>query len=530
MRAAVGFAGRVRLADLADLTARSDPERIALESSVGEPWSYERLVEAARDIAGRLRAHGVGPGDRVALHAAKTPDTVAALFGILKAGAAYVPIDPDAPPGRAAFIAADCGVSAVIADPERLERMVGEGEGTGFGLAETCGPFALALAAEAPPPAVAPPADLAFVLYTSGSTGLPKGVMITESAALSFVDWCRQTFEVGPEDRCSSHAPFHFDLSVFDLFVCLGSGGTLVLINSILARLPLHLARFAEERRITVWYSTPSALTLFLTSGALARHDLSALRVVLFAGEVFPIKHLRQLRRALPKARMFNLYGPTETNVCTWFEVPDLIEDDRTDPLPIGVACAHLRTRVEVAEGRSARPGEEGELMVAGAGVMAGYWNRPEATSRAWAVDAAGTRWYRTGDFVREDAQGRYLFVGRRDRMVKRRGYRIELAEIEAALYRHPAVSAAAVIARDHDGQPVVEAFVECVGPEGPEELGLRSFCGTQLPHYMCPDTFVRTETLPRTPTDKVDYRHLAALRETASTTQPVEERPCSSI
>lgn len=504
-----GSGGRIRLADLPDRIASSHPDRVAVESSTGERLTYGELTSAAERIGAALRDRGIGPGARVGLYASKTPDTVAALFGILKSGAAYVAMDPQAPPLRIRFIASDCDVRAVIAEPERLARLSLEGPELRLGAPEGVGGLALATRDSGRGEDAEASRDLAYLLYTSGSTGSPKGVMITEANAMSFVDWCRETFDVGETDRFSSHAPFHFDLSVFDLFVCFRSGGTLFLVNSILARLPTHLAGFASERRITVWYSTPSALTLLHTSGALQRYDLSSIHTVLFAGEVFPLKHLREVRRALPGARMFNLYGPTETNVCTWFEVPRIIDEHRTEPFPIGKPCSHVRTAVLAESGSPAAPEEEGELLVTGASVMEGYWNRPEATRRAWHVDVDGTRWYRTGDFVREDAAGDYVFLGRRDRMVKRRGYRIELGEVEAILYRHPKVAEAAVIARELDGQPVIEGFVECANLATGE---LEAFCGTHLPAYMIPDAFVVVDTLPRTSTGKTDYQRLQRL------------------
>jgi amino acid adenylation domain-containing protein len=380
------------------------------------------------------------------------------------------------------------------------------------------------LAADAPPilipamhPGRAPVApdgagsDLAYILYTSGSTGRPKGVMVPHSAALAFVDWCSDAFQPAAGDRFSAHAPFHFDLSVFDLFVAIKHAATVVLIGEAVARQPRALAALVSRERISVWYSAPSALVALLEHGALERHDLSSLRLVLFAGEVFPVKHLRRLRALLPpRVRLFNLYGPTETNVCTYYQIPPLVPEQRTEPYPIGKACPHFEARVVDADSRPVPRGGEGELLVAGDGTMLGYWGLPERTEQAFALDADGRRFYRTGDLVTESPEGDYVFRGRRDQMVKRRGYRIELGEIEAALYSHPAVGEAAVVARDRAEQGVQICGVLVCREQRPSIVELKAFCATTLPLYMVPDRFVYREALPRTSTGKVDYQVLA--------------------
>jgi acyl-CoA synthetase (AMP-forming)/AMP-acid ligase II len=233
--------------------------------------------------------------------------------------------------------------------------------------------------------------------------------------------------------------------------------------------------------------------------------------MVLFAGEVFPVKHLRALKALWPGPRYFNLYGPTETNVCTWYEIPRDIPPDRTDAYPIGRVCAHYRDRVVDPEGRIVPDGSEGELCIAGPGVMQGYWNLPAQNGRVFLDDSNGTRWYRTGDVVQREPDGNYRFLGRRDRMIKKRGYRVELGEIEAALYRHPAVKEAAVVAvvDPSDDGTRVRAFLSTKGGERLSIIALKQFCADQLPLYMVPDTFAFLPALPKTSTDKVDYQRL---------------------
>ena len=207
-------------------------------------------------------------------------------------------------------------------------------------------------AAPAATTAPAAPQDLAYILYTSGSTGKPKGVMLSHENAISFVDWCSEVFAPQSRDRFSSHAPFHFDLSILDIHVPLKHGATLVLIGEDIGKDPVRLAPVIAEEKITCWYSAPSILSLLAQFGNLSRHDYSALRLVLFAGEVFPVKHLRTLTTLLPRPTYFNLYGPTETNVCTFYEVPLPISQERSVPFPIGKVCSHLQGRVVETDGR----------------------------------------------------------------------------------------------------------------------------------------------------------------------------------
>jgi len=337
--------------------------------------------------------------------------------------------------------------------------------------------------------------------------------MLSHENATSFVDWCSEVFDPRPEDRFSSHAPFHFDLSILDIHVALKHGASLVLVPEERGKDPQHLAQIIADERITIWYSAPSILGLLAQFGNLPRHDCSALRHVLFAGEVFPVKHLRTLTMLLPHPRYFNLYGPTETNVCTYYEIVLPVPPERTVPYPIGAVCSHLRAKVIGDSGEEVPLGEEGELCIAGRGVMQGYWELPDQTSRGFVVDPLGARWYRTGDVVVEDADHVFTYRGRRDRMVKRRGYRVELGEIEAGLYQHAKIKEAAVVATPDEELGVrITAFLSCRDAAPPSLIELKRFCAERLPLYMVPDRFVWQDQLPKTSTDKIDYQRLKAL------------------
>jgi acyl-coenzyme A synthetase/AMP-(fatty) acid ligase len=215
------------------------------------------------------------------------------------------------------------------------------------------------------------------------------------------------------------------------------------------------------------------------------------------------------LKKRLPGPRYFNLYGPTETNVCTFYEIPPIIPEDRAHPYPIGIACSNYRIKILDEFGSEVPSGHEGELCASGSGMMIGYWNLPERTANAFLVDAAGDKWYKTGDIVIEAPDGNYIYVARRDRMVKKRGYRIELGEIEAGLYRHPAIKEAAVVALQNDEGVKIRAFVSHYKDSRPSIIELKQFCSKTLPPYMVPDLFSFLDFLPKTSTDKIDYQKL---------------------
>ena len=517
-----------RSTNLCEYLARSSreyPDRTAVVDPTGQRVTYRELYDLAQRIAGFLTAKGIKPGDRVGVIAPKSVEVVATLFGIMTTGAAYVPADYTAPVSRNRALLADCTVKTVFLDrgcaaivddwpagdpPEVVwftgaERSSKAASGTPWAEAAVHAPSDGNCLASAD--------GLAYILYTSGSTGKPKGVSISQENATSFVDWCSDVFKPDSQDRFSSHAPFHFDLSILDLYVSLKHGATLFLVSEVVGKGPDDLATFIAANRLTIWYSTPSILSLLAQFGELEKRDCTALRIVLFAGEVFPVKHLRSIVQQWPQATFYNLYGPTETNVCTFAKIPPAIPPDRVEPYPIGQLCAHCVGLVLDTPGGNEVPrGEEGLLHIAGAPLFQGYWNRPDVDLF---FERGGQRYYNTGDVVRETADDGYVYVGRRDRMVKRRGYRIELAEIERGLYLHEKVREAAAISIPDTSSGVrIIAYISPQPGQHPSIIELKTHCGRALPVYMNPDVFVILDALPRTSTDKVDYQCLLRMNE----------------
>jgi amino acid adenylation domain-containing protein len=506
------------LTDYLETSAARWADRVAVVDPAGWTITYAELNRQADALAASLVALGVRHGDRVGVVLPKSVAAVASLFGIMKAGAAYVPVDYTAPAERGRRILTDCQVRGVIVDDACLGVVPERDAGDPVAVLVANSPAGAgqttrledALAGDEPQARTDRGlSDLAYILYTSGSTGMPKGVMLTHGNAVSFVDWCSSVFTPDQNDRFSSHAPFHFDLSILDIYVSLKHGATLYLISEDLGKNPKELTKFIAANRLTVWYSTPSILTLLMQFSSLESHDASSLRLVLFAGEVFPVKHLRNLQQRWSAPVYFNLYGPTETNVCTFARIPARIPDDRDTPYPIGFACAHCEPLVLDGEGHDVTPGDEGLLYISGPSVFQGYWNCPDVNSTVF-LERDGLRWYNTGDVVRWHATEGYIYVGRRDRMVKRHGYRIELGEIERGLYLHPDVREAAVISStDQDGGVTIVACLACHEGQRPSIISLKTFCASHLPAYMSPDRFVFFDRLPRTSTDKVDYQTL---------------------
>jgi amino acid adenylation domain-containing protein len=496
----------------------------AVEEERGRSLSFRALRCAADRLAARLDRWGVGRGDRVGLFLPKSLEAVAAIHGILRAGAAYIPVDPEAPAARGAGIFADSGVKAVVIHAALVNSLRGSWPGPGpaprlivvgddtdavFDPADAAWTEVLHDDAPSPLPPTRDADDLAYILYTSGSTGKPKGVMLTHANAFTFIDWCADTLRPRADDRFTSHAPFHFDLSVFDLFVSCQVGATVIVIGEKLGKDPARLGHFLFERRPSVWYSAPSILALLAQRGGLEQPDLPAPRLVLFAGEVFPILPLKRLRALWPQAEMWNLYGPTETNVCTAFPIPSAIPESQTTPFPIGRVCPPLRARAVDETGADVPSGALGELVVAGPGVMRGYFGQPDLTTKSFTCSSDQTLWYRTGDLVRDDGTGCYHFHGRRDRMVKKRGYRIELGEIESALYCHEGVDRAAVVAKTDDEGVSIAAFVAMKPARRGSLIAMKRHCAHHLPPYMIPDTITFLSDFPNTSTDKVDYQGL---------------------
>ncbi|MFM8411916.1 MAG: amino acid adenylation domain-containing protein [Alphaproteobacteria bacterium] len=505
--------------------ASVEPGRIALlrdEAAIVEPGrgrvSYASLDELASRVAASLVRAGVGRGDRVGMQLRRSTDAVAAILGILRAGAAYVPVDPAAPAERNARILADARVRITLLETRLAApyRAVREGIAAATACEEIVelddvglGRAISTWADESPGTADLPPSDprdAACLLYTSGSTGEPKGWVMLRQAIRAHAGWVHDFLRPGPGDVYANHAQLNFGMSLFDLFSSLTSGATLVLVPDEIRLLAPRVAELWSRERVTIWFSAPAILGLVADAPGLDDLDLSSLRAIGFAGERFPAPRLAKLRARLPGPRYLSIYGSTEANVAAVHELPP--ERHFDEPAPIGRVCPHYESRVVGEDGREVGEGGTGELRLRGAGIDSGYFERPDLDAAAYAVaDDGGEPWFRTGDLVTVLPGGDLRFAGRIGRMVKVRGYRVEPGEIEVRLQSHPDVREAAVVPRE--GPDGVRLVAHLGGPRLPV-VELKLFISRTLPAYMVPERFVFHERLPRNLRGKID---LAALR-----------------
>jgi amino acid adenylation domain-containing protein len=518
----------MRIDQLVAPFARTSPDQVAVDGP-GEFATYAQLDQLANRFANTFRAQGVVPGDRVGVHVPRGVRAIAALLGASRAGAVYVPLDPSSPPARMQVVARDCDLQHVVITPALLSDWLASGVCapvrhlylSADGDAPTPPPDVslhpwTAIATATAAPAVAncdSPNDLAYLLYTSGSTGTPKGVMISHRNALAFAEWAADSIALAPTDRVASVAPFHFDLSVFDLWSTFSRGASLIIVDEGTVLSGRRMLDRIHAQGITVWYSVPAALMLMLESGGLEERGAPSLRVVFFAGEVFPMRHLRRAMAALPQARFHNLFGPTETNVCLAHALPAIPAETET-AIPIGRPSCGDSIAIVDEQGRPVADGEIGQLLVEGPTVMLGYWNGgPPHPAR---------HPFPTGDFVARRPNGDVMYHGRRDHMVKVRGFRIELAEVEAALTQHAGIREAVAFANDGH---LVAAVLPC--DPGLSVLAIKRHCAARLPPYMIPSDVRLLAQLPRTSSGKVDR---VAIQESIAKIVPSSPKPSVGV
>ena len=482
-----------RLDQCAELGTGDAPERIAVIDSDGTATTRGALGMMAEAAARRFAVAGLLPGDRLALLARKSPPSIAVLLGASLAGIVYVPLDLKATPAYWYTVMRDLGVRALVTD-RRMDAAQMPPVNV-LDLAETVRTAGPAKAAAAAPMVPRSPSDDAYILTTSGSTGHPKGVLLSHENALSFVDWAIEEVALTPDDVVLSLAPLHFDLSVFDIYASLQQRSRLVLAPDLAAAFPGLIAEAIAAHRVSIVYTVPTVLRNLLEAGAFAGDAAASLRAVIYAGEPFPAAALARVMRALPHVRFFNFFGPTETNVCLAHRLMGPPGDD--EEVPIGVAASSATIRLADSSGNEVADGEIGEILADGPTIMKGY-----LTADGFAPAA---RPYATGDFARRGTDGLYRFCGRRDEQVKVRGMRIELKAVERALLACPGVEEAVAFVAGQD-------LVTCVtGKPAPSEVDLAAACRQRLPSGSLPHRFVVLASFPRLSNGKIDKVRLKA-------------------
>ncbi len=505
--------------------ARETPDAPAMIFQ-GEAQSYVELLAASQQLAAALIDGGLQRSDRVGIFMRKGLALGPAIYGSLMAGGAFVPLDPAVPIERLEFMLRDCGIRHVVTTdamaPALLklgQRMEGsDAQPTLYGVEEVAG-----FDVVSPTDLLARPRglngvwvtdqDLAYIMYTSGSTGEPKGMMHSHRGSLSYARWGQGHVRLTSDDRVASHAPLHFDLSIFDFFSTAQAGGAVVLVPEAVTKFPASWTELLEKERVSVVFTVPFTLIEMLERGALEQRDLARLRWVLFGGEAFPPKHLRALMERLPQTKFTNVYGPAEAPSCTCYDVQPIALGDET-PISIGTVSVGSDDLILGEDDEPVELGATGELCIRSTTLTLGYWNRPELNHRAFftrpSLGHFPDVYFRTGDLVARGEDGQLAFLGRKDRMVKTRGHRVELDEVEAALASHPAVLEAAsyTVADGGGSRSIFAAVTAAVG--GLDPGALRQHVREKLPPYAVPREITILQDFPRTTSGKIDRRALA--------------------
>lgn len=509
-----------QITDLIDIASQKHPDKDAfrfLENAL----TYRELVSKSRRLSSSLIEAGVKKGDRVGIFLNQSLETPVAIYGILGAGACFVPIDPFAPCNRICQILEKCDVRAIVTNENKRDEVaeiLAASDVVNFVIGldrqenndiPTLSWADVGAKAETPPMRMIE-LDLAYLMFTSGSTGAPKGMIHTHANGLIYASNLADEHELVESDIFLNLAPLHFDMAVMDYIAAPMVGGTTVIVSEAHARLPASLTKLVAQERASIWYSVPFAMTQMIQFGGMEKYDLTALRWMIYGGEAIPIRLLRDLMAALPNARFCNAYGPAETHQVSSYNIDEL-PDAETDSIPIGRPWKTVDPLIVDADNVPVPFGESGELLVRAPSCMLGYWGDEEKTKAAFfhkeVVGEVFDTYYRTGDIVTMQPDGMMYFHGRMDRQIKIRGYRVELDEIEATMSNLEIVRECAVI-KSKDGKSLV-AFASTMDGSTEHNTSILKHCEKNLPQYAIPSQLIIVDDFPRTSSKKIDRNKL---------------------
>ncbi len=470
--------------------------------------TFAGLNERANQLAHRLRAEGVRPGDIVALMVERSFAMIIGILGIVKAGGAYLPMPPDNPPDRTDYMLKDGGVKVLLVKTKKAG-------GIDFaGVTINLDDPDVFHGSTANPVILNKPQDLAYVIYTSGSTGRPKGVMIEHRSLVNRLHWMQRAYPIDGGDVILQKTPYYFDVSVWELFWWTLTGAKLCSLMPGGEKYPLAIVETIRKHGVSVVHFVPSMLNVFLEylggkdSGVLK--SLASVRRVFASGEALTTSHVRKFNAVLggkTGARLINLYGPTEATVdVSYFDCP---AHDDFERIPIGRPIDNIKFYI-IRNGQQVAVGEAGELCIAGIGLARGYLNNAALTDEKFTDNPAnpGERIYRTGDVARWLPDGNIEYLGREDHQVKIRGLRIELGEIENTIREYPGVTDCVALVKRHSETVIlIVAYVVCKSALGVE--GLKQYLKQRLPDYMVPNHFEKIDEMPLTPSGKADRKAL---------------------
>lgn len=514
------------LQHIIEKAASQVPKKIAFKCG-NAAVSYAELERKMNQVACLLHELGVRKGDRVGVYMNRCLETAIALYGIVKAGAVYVPLDPFAPSSRTKFLLEDCGIRHLISTPAQKRLL------TNLLETEVALESIIGLEADWSVPTISweevakrpkkfeqeiriLEKDLAYIMYTSGSTGAPKGIMHTHYSGLSYARLSADLYGLHQDDRVGNHCAIHYDISTFGYFSTPLRQATTILISDAHTKFPASLSALMETEQISIWYSVPLALTQLLKSGVLAQRNLTALRWVLFGGESFSTQHLSALMQAWPQAKFSNVYGPAEVNQCTFYHVPELPKNN--EAIPLGTVWDNTDMLILDEAEAAVKQGEIGELLIRTTTMMKGYWKRPDLTNRAfykrYNIPNFEEIFYRTGDLVRLEKNGLLSFMGRKDRQIKTRGYRVELEEVENILMGHESIHEGAVFpVKNGEEGLLIEAIVVLKEERKITEKELQNYLKKQLPEFAIPHKIKFSSFIPYSAAGKIDRSMLENIK-----------------
>jgi len=510
-----------------EATADSFPENEAV-TGAGISFRYRELDKLSSRIARLLGGCGFHRRDRAIIILERSPWVLALIYAVLKADGVYVPLDSKTPGKRLSLVIEDCApkvifcgksmiptIGALLANmrPAPLLATIDtEAEPD----QEVAGLGSLKDASDQPRRWRNISHDPAYIIYTSGSSGRPKGVAVSHANVRNYIDWAVKRLAITHEDRILGTAPFSFDMSVFDLFCPIRTGATLCMCTEKDCMFPSQLVKRIDGFGATIWKGVSSLIGYLAWSRIVQPGVMPTLRLVLFGGELLPVKHLAAWMNVLPEKKYFNCYGPTESTGVSVFHEIEKSPKPSEESIPIGRPIDNMEAVIIDDQGKETEDGTAGELLLRGGSVGLGYWGDPSLTEERFIFrnddNSVPTRFYKTGDRVLVDKDGQLLFLGRVDTQVKYMGYRIDLQEIERALHSIDDVSdaAAALKTSSADGKQQLVALVECNGNQ--PDAGFAAQLHKSLPPYMIPKTIVACETLPRNSRGKVDRAAVSAL------------------